>query len=83
MGSINVSIPLLSVEHEPNRWSFTILVCLFILRVLINFDTCALDLVNDYYAAVVDSNMPVKDKALKVKRRSNDGNKSTMKKCCV
>ncbi len=34
---------------------------------------CALDLVNDY-AAVIDSDMPVKDKALKVKRRSNDSN---------
>ncbi len=82
MESIKVSIPLLSVEHEPNQWSFTIPVCLFILRVLINFDTCALDLVNGY-TAVVDSNMPVKDKVLKVKRGSNDGSESTMKECRV
>ncbi len=74
--------PLLKVEYEPSRWSFTILVCLFILQVLIIFDTCALDLVNNY-TVVIDSDMPIKDRALKVKQRSNDGNKSTMKKCRV
>ncbi len=33
---------------------------------------CVLDLMSDY-TAVVDSDMPVKEKALKVKRRSNEG----------